>query len=367
MHRLRAIIRKEFLHIFRDRRSLLILFVMPVLMMILFGYAVKLDISNIMLFTADADDSSLSRELVRRFYASGYFSNAGMSRERADADELFRRHAAGAVLAIPKDFEKSLRSGSPLPVQFLTDATDSNTATIASQYAEQIVMLFVLSNVTLPAGGMPEVRSLILFNPQLQSSDFIVPGLVAILFMMVCALLTSVTIAREKETGTMEQILVSPVRVREIIIGKVLPYAVLAAAIGIVVLVFSKFWFGVPFRGQPLYLAGISFVYVLCSLSIGIFISTKVSTMQVALMLALIITMLPSVMLSGFMFPISSMPKIIQIATHVVPARYFLIIIRSIMLKGVGIYPLRDQILALGIFTLLLLVVSVKRFKATLE
>jgi drug efflux transport system permease protein len=366
MRRLLAVMRKEFLHILRDFRSLMILIFMPLVMVFLFGYAVRLDIKHISLAVWDCDQSSLSRELIQSFQTSGYFEVVYHENSALDPHELFTRRVARTLLSIPRDYGASMDAGNPIPVQFLTDASDANTATIAGQYAEQIVFDFVLKKRN-PGPLVLNVSSLIYFNPELESTHFIVPGLIAVLFMMICALLTSITIAREKETGTMEQILVSPLRVRELIIGKVLPYIVLSGVIAVVVIVLSQYWFGVPFRGDPLLLGFFSFVFLLCSLALGIMISTTASSMQVAMMMALISTMLPSVMLSGFMFPIASMPAPIRAVTYLVPARYYLIIIRGIMLKGVGWMSLQTQGAFMGGFALILLTISIKRFKASLE
>ncbi|MBN1355415.1 ABC transporter permease [bacterium] len=366
MRRLLAIIGKEFLHIFRDPRSLVILIVMPLVMIFLFGYAVRLDIKHISLAVWDRDGSAVSRDLIRSFQTSGYFELVRTETGSLDPHRVFRRREALTVLSIPENYGRSIETGHPDPVQFLADASDSNTATIAGQYAEQIVFEFVMKHLN-PPRLILDIGMLIYFNPELESTFFIVPGLIAVLFMMVCALLTSVTIAREKETGTLEQILVSPVRTREIVIGKVLPYVILAGTIAVMVIALSMVWFDVPFRGDPWLLVLYSLIYLLCSLALGILISTKARTMQVAMMVALVITMLPSVMLSGFMFPITSMPAPIRAITYIVPARYYLIIIRGIMLKGIGWLCLKKQVLLLLGFTLFLLAVSIRRFKASLE
>ena len=366
LRRLVAIQRKEFIHIIRDPRTLMILFLMPITMIVLFGYAVRLDIKNISLAVWDQDQTLESRSLIEAFEKSGYYKLEQVANSRLKPNQLFIDNQAIAVLTIPVGYGESLVKGTPLPLQFIADAVDSNTATIASQYAEQII--FEYSQAYLNGAKIPaDIRVLVLYNPQLESTHFIVPGLVAIIFMMVCALLTAVTIAREKETGTMEQILVSPVKVREIIIGKVFPYVILSAGLGLLVILLSIFWFKVPFRGNPWVLAAYSLIYILCALSFGILISTKAKTMQVALMVALIATMLPSVMLSGFMFPIASMPRVIRGITHLVPARYYLVIIRGVMLKDADWSGLSSSVIALSIFAFVLITISVQRFKTSLE
>ncbi len=363
--RLRALMRKEFLHIIRDPRSLGILFILPVAMMLLFGYAVRLDVKNITLAVWDQDVSRESRELIDAFRQSGYFDITSIEFRHENPQNLFLSGNAMTYLSIPRGYGRSISRGNPEPVQFIIDAAESNSATIAAQYAEIIAAQYLWKSI--PGNSRIDIHSLILFNPELKSTYNIVPGLVAVLFMMVCALLTSVTIVREKETGTMEQILVSPIRVREIIMGKVIPYVVLSGILGLIVILFSMTWFHVPFVGNAFNLALFSLVYLLCALSFGILISTRATTMQVALMIALVTTMLPSVMLSGFIFPIASMPAPIQTLTRIVPARYYLVIIRAIMLKGAASETLTDPLIAMVIFAAIVLVISIKRFKASLE
>jgi ABC-2 type transport system permease protein len=366
LQRMSAVMRKEIIHIRRDPRTLGIMLALPVVMLMLFGYAVRLDVKNISLTIRDQDNTPESRELIRNFEQSGYYSVVMRSQERIDPHDTFVTGRAVAVLTIPRGFAESLFSGSPKPVQVLTDASDANSALIAGQYAEQIVVRFHTRRIVDSAVPV-DIRDLVLFNPELESTYFIVPGLVAVLFIMVCALMTAITISREKETGTMEQILVSPVRIHEIILGKVLPYVVISAFLGIFTVWFAMEWFRVPFRGNPVLLGILSIIYILCSLSLGILISTKARTMQVALMIALVSTMLPSVMLSGFMFPIASMPRFIRAVTYIVPARHYLTIIRGIMLKNAGWTELRAPVLALCIFACVVLFISIKRFKSSLE
>ena len=366
--RLRAISLKECLHIVRDPLTLGIIFVLPLVTMFLFGYAVRLDIKGIRLVVIDLDHTRESRDLAGAFGGTPYFTVTDTLGHFESSDPLFRERRGTCVLKIPRDFGRALRSAHPVPVQFVADASDSNTATVAGQYAGVIVEQYYLQQ--LDPGGRSRLgaaQPLVLFNPEFRSTWYIVPGLVAVLFMMICALMTSATIVREKEKGTMEQLLVSPVRPIEIIIGKLLPYVGLSALVGAGALLTVTLWFGVPFRGDPLFLAGVSLMYIVCALGFGLLISSRTRSMQVALMLALTTTMLPSVMLSGFMFPIRSMPQPIQWITHIVPARYYLIIIRSIMLKAGTFRTLLQPIGALAIYTVVIFGIGINRFRNSLE
>ena len=271
------------------------------------------------------------------------------------------------ALVIQRGFANDLKTQTNIPVQLLVDGSNSNTATIAINYARMIINTFSIELNAQIVRPLAEVHERVWYNPDLKSVIFIVPGLIAIFLMMICALLTSITIARERETGTMEQILVSPVRSPEIIFGKVLPYVVLAFLDAALIIAFSKIVFHVPIRGSIFLLALLSVFYLYASLSLGVFVSTKAKTQQVAMMLALIGTLLPSILLSGFIFPIASMPWILRMLSYMIPAKYFLIIIRGIMLKGIGIEFLWLPTLILFGFGTILLVISSARFKTKLE
>ena len=367
MHRIRFIALKEVYHILRDPRSLTIVLAMPMLMTFLYGYAINLDIENVDLAVIDLDRTAESRELINRFYDSPYFSRAASESNLEDPEAILRSGEAAAVLWIRPGYGEAVIKGEPFTLGMTVDGSDNSLGAAVQAYAAGVLQRHLRSR--LPEGfNLPGVRisQQVLYNPDLKSSHFFVPGLVAIILMMISALLTSVTIAREKETGTMEQLLTAPVRPHEIIIGKLLPYIVLALTDGIIVIAFARIVFGVPFAGSELLLLGFMLIYVAAALSIGIVISSLVSTQQVAMMLALVSTMLPSVMLSGFIFALKNMPLILQGISFIIPARYFLIVIRGIMLKGAGFAELHIQAVALSIMTLLLLSVAWKRFNVRL-
>ena len=362
--RVKYIALKEVRHILRDPRSLTIAIALPVLMTLLFGYAINLDVKNIRLAIVDLDRTSESRDLAGKFYTSGYFVRPPSAPAATDPQSLLRGGAADAVLTIEPGLARATMAASPYQLGLAVDGADANLAAASTSYASMIVARF--NQDRLPEGiDFPAVvlSTRILYNPDLKSVNFFVPGIIAILLMVISALLTSITIAREKETGTMEQLLVTPVTPGEVIIGKVLPYIALAFVDAVLVIAFAVFHFGVPFVGSVVLLAGFGLIFIVAALSAGILISTLVGTQQVAMMMTQLLTILPSVMLSGFIFDVRNMPRFLQLVSYIVPARYFQLIIRGIMLKGAGIQVLWTQGAFLGILTLVLLAVAARRFQ----
>ncbi|MDT8323605.1 MAG: ABC transporter permease [Bacteroidota bacterium] len=364
--RLWAIVRKEFIHIFRDWRTLLIIILMPVLMIVLYGYAITLDMRNIVFGVIDDARTPESRALLEAFSENGFFKPWPHALQRDEIEALFMRRDVHAVLVIPRDFSRLLTTDRRADVQLIIDASDSNVGTFVNNYAEQVLRKYNERNNR----GLPllfEISPRIFYNPDMNSTNFFVPGLVALILMLISALLTSIAITREKETGTMEQILVSPVHAREIVLGKVLPYIALGLMNASLILVSARVLFDVPVRGSLLLLGLMSLVYVFVALSFGLMISTVARTQLIAMFGTLMATILPTIMLSGFIFPIASMPAVLQYVANVLPATYFLIIIRAIMLKGVGLAELWSHALILtGIGTFLLLAAT-RRFRMRLE
>ena len=361
-----SIARKEFLHIIRDPRSLAILFLMPILQLVLFGYALKMEIQEIKLGIVDFSRSTQSIDFVESFSGSDFFKPFYYEGSISNIDELFKNRTAQAVMVIPEDFGRTLRRQSNTPVQFLIDASDANAATMIRSYISQVILRFnEQNNLVLPIPF--DFRSTILYNPDRKSTYFFVPGIIALLLVMISALLTSITIAREKESGTMEQILVSPIRPRQIIVGKVFPYILLAFLMGLVILLIGVFLFHVPFKGNALLLLLLSLLYIITALSLGLLISTVAHTQQVAMMIALVATLLPTFLLSGFVFPIASMPKFIQYITYLVPAKYYLFIIRGIILKGSNLIQLLMPSFLLALMSSVLLIIAIRKFSINLE
>ena len=366
MNRTLAIARKEFLHIIHDPRSLVIIFAMPVIQLILFGYAFNMEVNNIELAIIDYNKTKISRELVRQFEGNDYFKPFYYTGNPSEVEELFLTKKARAILIIGHDFDREFETQVQTPIQIIYDASDPNAATLIYNYCSQVINRF-----NSKYGGVSpipfQIEPRIWYNPDMKSTYFFVPGLVAMILVMISALLTSITLTREKETGTLEQILVSPVKPLEIIIGKVLPYIGMAFLDGFLILAIGILLFNVPFTGNYILLMFLATLYIVVALSLGLMISASVKTQQVAMMLAISITLLPTVMLSGFMFPIESMPKILQYVTYAVPAKYFIVIIRGIMLKGNTIFELATQGAFLFIMAVVLLRRALQKFSLNLE
>ncbi len=363
MHKIRFIALKELLHILRDFRSLMIVLAMPVMMTLLYGYAINMDIENIVISVVDFDKSAESRDLTDRFYKSAYFSMTEKAPDFNDPEQLLRSGAATAILIIRPGFGEALNRQEKFQLGMTVDGADASLASAVQGYSDAVLAGFLLDR--LPEGFEPPgvtISRQVLYNPDLKSAHFFVPGLVAIILMMISALLTSITIAREKETGTMEQLLTAPVKPYQIMVGKLLPYIFIAFFDGILVLAFAGLVFDVPFQGSHLLLLMFGFIYVATALSMGILISSVVKTQQVAMMIALVSTLLPSVMLSGFIFAVKNMPIVLQMISKVVAATYFIRIIRGVMLKGTGIETLIVPGAALVGLMIVLLTLATKRF-----
>ena len=361
-----SIIQKEFRHIVRDKQTLTILFLMPVLMLFLYGYAITLEMKNIKTVIVDLSKTPQSRSFVDNMLANEFFIIVDKDVRYKDFESVFQTRSAQCIVVIPDNFSETLAQEPQTKVQLLIDASDPNAANFINNYLNIISAQFNLEqNKNFVQKISLEPR--LLYNPDMKSAYFFVPGLIAVIALLICALLTSIAIVREKENGTMEQILVSPVKALHIIIGKVIPYMVIGYLMALLILVIGYFWFEVPIYGSFLLLNLMLLLYVLTGLSFGLLISTKTNSQQIALMITLVSTILPSFMLSGFIFPIASMPDILQYISNIVPATHFLIIIRSIMLKGVGLAELVMPIGALILIALVLLMISMRKFRTHLE
>ena len=382
--RLRHMLIKEFIQILRDPRMKAVIFVTPIMQLLVFGYAVTTDIAEIPVAVADFEQSQQTRELVRRFERSGYFRVTHRIGEARMAQELLDRGAVRAVLQFDPGFTTDLVRGRPAALQILVDGTDSNTASVVLDYANRIVSQFnreaesrALAVRQVAAGtpspttprlalGAIDLRTRVWYNPDLRSRNYNVPGVIAIILMLTSLLLTSMAVVREREIGTMEQLLVSPIRPAELILGKTLPFGLIGFFNVALITLVAVFWFGVPIRGSLLLLFGATALYLLSTLGIGLFISTVSRSQQQALM-STFFFYLPAVLLSGFMFPIANMPPAVQVLTLVNPLRYFLVIIRGIFLKGNGPAVLWPQMLALLLLGTAVFTVSTLRFKKRLE
>ncbi len=375
--RIWPIMRKEFLEIWRDPRSLSFVLVMPVLMLLLYGYGINSDVKRVPLVIYDRDGQPPARELVRRFTSTEYFVEAARVGSLGELRRAIDRGDAKVGLMIPEDFSQNLGAGRPAPVQFVVDGSDSNTANIAigniasisrsTELAPRDLRPQVFISPTAESSIPIELRTRVWYNPELKSSNFLIPGLTAVILMMLAAILTSLTVAREWERGTMEGLIASPLRPYELMVGKILPYVVIGLVDVGLILLMGVLWFGVPLRGSLTLLMVSSTVFLLGGLGIGLFISAATRSIQVAFQLSILATMLPALLLSGFFYPIENMPVVLRAITYLIPARYFLVVIRGIFLKGVGLAVLWKELVLLSLFALLMLIVSSAKFRKRLE
>jgi ABC-2 type transport system permease protein len=365
--RILAIVFKEFRHITRDWQTLMIVLAMPVVMMFLYGYALNMDIREVPVVIEDPAGSPEVRRIAGAIDGTVLFRVSGTVRSAGDVREMFRRRHVKALFRFPPDFSaKVRRGGAPAPVQVLIDGSDPNMGTILRAAAESLLLKAVLDVLGIERPEAVTVHQRVLYNVEQRSALYIVPGLMAVILLMISALLTSLAITREKELGTMEQLLVSPLRPREIILGKIIPYIGLAAADGVLVLLVGYAAFGVRVAGSLLLLAAISFIYIFCALAIGLLISTLARTQQQAMLMVIPATLLPTIILSGFIFPVDSMPVALRCISYIVPATWFLRIIRAIILKGAGLLLLLQPLAVLCFIGAALTAASVRKFRVRL-
>lgn len=368
--RLRQMMIKEFIQVFRDPKLRAVVLVMPLVQTLIFGYAVTTDVSHVRTAIFDQDNTPASRDLVDRFIRSGYFDAVAYIQSERELDALLDRGEVSAAVWVPTEFAAREEAGETAPVQIIVDGTDANTAGVVLSYARQIVGRTAVEVLQRRAGGpaaaVPQVNlaTRAWFNADLASRNFYVPGVIAMIVTLVTLLLTSMSVVREKELGTMEQIIVTPIRPVEFILGKTMPSVVIGFANVVFVTVLGVFWFAVPIRGSLALLFFATLLHLLATIGIGLYISTVSSTQQQAMM-STFFFYFPAVLLSGFMFPIANMPEPVQYLTLLNPMRYFLVIIRGIFLKGIGfsvLWPQLAALLALGGAVLLL---AVRRFRKT--
>jgi ABC-2 type transport system permease protein len=369
-----AIARKEFTHIIRDPRSLGMAIAIPMLLLVLFGSALTLDVDNVPLAIWDQSQSPASRELVSRFAASRYFSIRAQMRNYPQIERAIDVRAALMALIIPTDFARRVASGREAPVQAIVDGSDSNTATVAIGYAETVVRGYsqavALREMQRTAGrsvsGGIDFEPRVWFNADMQSKNYIIPGLIAVVMSVIAALLTSLTVAREWETGTMEQLISTPVKGSEIVLGKLLPYFGLGMLDVLLAVVMGEFLFHVPLRGSVALLFAMAAIFLAGALSLGMVISIVTRSQLLASQLAMVLTFLPSFLLSGFVYAIGNMPVPIQLATRLIPARYFVTLLKGIYLKGVGLEILAVEAGLLTLFGAVMVVLAIAKFKKRL-
>lgn len=372
MQRLRFLVWKEFLELRKDPKLFGVVVIAPIVQLTMLGYAATTDVRDVPVVVADGDRSPASRELIARFDGSRNFSIAGVVSTTPEVEPYLELGDAWLALSIPAGYGGNVMAGVPVRLQLIADGSDSNSTTVAlgyartviGAYAEEIVERRMAGNpstalIQQPGGIEPRIR--IWFNPQLESRHFMIPGVLALVLLVVTANLASMAIVREKELGTLEQLNVTPLRRWELIVGKLLPYGAIAMIDVVLVVAVAVFWFEVPLRGSFVLLLAMSLLYVLCTLALGLFISTISETQQQAMMTATFFFLTPMIYLSGFIFPIENMPTVIQVFTYLIPLRYFLIIVRGIFLKGIGLDLLWPQAAALAAWGLVVLSLAVSR------
>jgi len=367
-----SLIRKEFLHILRDPRTLAVMLLIPIIELVLLGYAATTDIEHLRTAILDGDKSSGSRELIEAYRASNYFDIVLYVASEQQLEHIVDSGRVRAGLIIPAGYGEELSTGGQAQVSFVIDGSDpsvANTVFAASQSVGQAhSMRIVERTMGIDPNDMPgvQVRPRVWYNPEMKSSNFMIPGIIGLILYFLTALFTAMSIVREREQGTIEQLIVTPIKPLELVVAKVFPYVFIAFFDVLEVLAIGVFWFGVPIRGSLGLLLGLSALFLLTSLGFGIFISSIANTQQEAMLLAFL-TMLPSIFLGGFFFPIEAMPGWLQVITYVVPVRYMLVIIRGIILKGVGLQILLQEVIALVIFGIAIMLLAATRFRKRLE
>ncbi|MDP5104811.1 MAG: ABC transporter permease [Polaribacter sp.] len=368
MKRFIGFIKKEFYHIFRDKRSLFILFGMPIAQILLFGFAITNEINNVDIAILDHSKDATTKEIINKIAASKYFSINQFIEKESDIEGVFKKGKVKAVLNFEKDFSKNLIKENNAKIQVISDATDPNTANTITNYVNAILQNYLKEqnkNNQQAYQMIPQTH--MVYNPELKSVYMFVPGVMTIILMLVSAMMTSISITREKELGTMEILLVSPLKPFQVIIGKVFPYIFLSIINAVVIIVLSIFIFKMPVQGSLFLLGMESVLFIITALALGILISTVSATQQTAMMISLMGLMLPVILLSGFIFPITSMPLPLQIISNIIPAKWFIIIIKAIMLKGVGLQFVWKETLILVGMAVFFIGLSVKKYKIRLE
>jgi drug efflux transport system permease protein len=369
--RLLAVARKEFIHLIRDPRSLAIGIGLPIIMLLLFGFALTMDVDHVPIVIWNQNQNPMARDFVNHFQASRYFTIVAFVDHYSDVERTIDARKALAGLIIPVNFSQELQSGKTATVQWIVDGSDSNTATLATGYAQSVTQIFSRdiqmnrverSGKTAP--NLPlDLRSRVWFNADMESRNYIIPGLIAVIMMVIAGLLTSLTIAREWDTGTMEQLISTPVKVPELIIGKLIPYFCIAFLDVIIAVLMGQFLFHVPLRGNVFLIFASSIIFLIGALSLGMVISIATKSQLLASQIALVATFLPTFLLSGFSFDIANMPIVLQVISRALPATYFIKILKGIYLKGVGLNVLYGETLFLIAFAIFLLVVANVKFK----
>jgi ABC-2 type transport system permease protein len=372
--RLLSLIRKEFIQIARDPRTLVLTFVFPIMMLLLLGYAATNDVRNIPLAVYDQDKSDASRMLLDAYRAADYFNFAYEVGSSEEIEKLIDSGAARAAIIIPPDYSKQINGNTPAQIGFIIDGSDPTLASTALSAATligqsrgvELVQQRMIMTGKSGLNNVIDIRTQVWYNPEMVSAYYMIPGLIGMILQFLTTILTATSIVRERERGTIEQLIVTPLKPWELVVGKITPYIIIAFADTIEVLIAGSLIFHVPINGSLSLLLLLSALFLVTTLGIGLFISTVANTQQEA-MLTTMFTIMPSIFLSGFFFPLAAMPQILQIISYVVPLRYFLIIARGIVLKGVGVEAIYPEVIALSIFAVVIMSAAAIRFRKRLD
>lgn len=366
MNQLLPFVKKEFWHVLRDKRTLLLLFGMPVVQILLFGFALSTEVKNTKIGILDQDKSQNSLELTAKISSNQYFEIDKNLSSILQAEDAFKDGKIKIILVIPAEFSENMESGNKAPLQLISDGTDLNLANQTYNFLSNIILDFYSQKTFQQNMGVqPEIH--MLYNPQLKGAPNFVPGVMAFILLIICVLMTAIAIVREKESGTLEVLLVSPMQPHIMILAKAIPYFILSVVILISILILSVTVLDLPIKGNLLLLFGISIIFIITNLLIGIVISILTETQQTAMLISLVGTMLPTLMLSGFMFPVENMPLMLQVISNIIPAKWYYEIVKNIMIKGTGLEIVwKHMIVLLGMMTVLFFI-AVKKFKIRLE
>lgn len=366
-------VRKEFYHIFRDRRTTMILLGMPIVQIVLFGFAITTEVKNVRLVVLDPSQDVSTQHIVERFRGNHYFDVVGEVANNEEIIRYFQRGKASIALVFENNFDENIRRHGTASVQLIADATDPNTATISTNYAASIINDFQQDMVQgqpqqlqiQPLRIVPEIK--MLYNPQMKSAYNFVPGVMGFILMLICSMMTSISIVREKEMGMMEVLLVSPMRPFSIILAKMVPYLVISTINLITILLLSIFVLGVPVAGSFFWLGFVSILLIVVALCLGLLISTISANQVTAMMISGMAMMMPVMMLSGMIFPVENMPGFLRVISSIIPARWYIQAVKKLMIEGLGVQYVLKEIAILSAMAIVLMVVSIKKFKNRLE
>jgi len=368
MKKFAGFVKKEFYHILRDGRTILVLFGIPVVQLLIFGYAITNEIRNVRIAICDRSRDEVTRQITDKLLSSGYFILDEYLQDINHVDEIFKKGKVREVVVFEADFARNLEKHGTAQVQLIADASDANTASLIVNYTQAILQDYISRQ---NAHNQPQLRIdarvRMTYNEEMNSVYMFLPGTMTLILMLVSAMMTSISIAREKEMGTMEVLLVSPLKPAQIVIGKVIPYVALAFVNAITIIGLGYFVFEMPIRGSLTLLLAESLLFISMALSLGILISTLAKTQKVAMFISVFALLLPTLLLSGFIFPIENMPVVLQWISHIMPPKYFIIIIKNIMLKGTGFIYVWKETLVIAAMMAVFIAISVKKFKIRLE